>query len=89
MIAPVKAASPTPPGIELLPIQIGLFEPRPDPWARRWRVPSRSGVGASHVVALHVGGWYGCSCKGWIFQAGPQRQHQDCHHIKQVKARLG
>lgn len=87
-IAGVSEA-PSVPDIELLPTQIGLFEARPDPWARRWRVASRSGAGASYVVALHAGGWYGCTCKGWIFQLGTQAQHRDCHHIQQVKARVG
>jgi hypothetical protein len=70
------------PGVWRLGVQLLLWR-RPDAWAERWLVESRTVTGRRYVVARSAAGAWGCSCPRWIFHRAR------CWHIERVQAALG
>lgn len=63
-----------------LPVQMSLFQARPDRWVRRWSVRSETAA-RQYVVACDQQGGWGCSCPGWVYHS-PRRP---CKHIAAVR----
>lgn len=56
-----------------------------NPWVERWPV---EGTEDTWIVSRREDGTWGCSCPKWKFQKiGESGYREDCHHIRQVRAR--
>ena len=51
-------------------------------WIDKWKVPSSSRPGVSHIVARSSEGVWGCSCEAWRYR------RIVCSHIVKIKSSI-
>lgn len=51
-------------------------------WVEKWKVASLPS-GKVSIVALHLDGFYGCSCPAWASQGESPNKREPCKHILQ------